>query len=142
MNADPVLILHADGASRGNPGLAGAGAVLLDQTGRQVGSFKRFLGVATNNEAEYQALLLGLEGARKLGADRLKIRLDSQLLVRQLNGQYRVKSPGLKPLYEKALRLLRDFAEVDIIHVKRNLNTEADALANQAIDEAVARGEA
>jgi ribonuclease HI len=142
MNADPVLILHADGASRGNPGLAGAGAVLLDQTGRQVGSFKRFLGIATNNEAEYQALLLGLEGALKLGADRLSIRLDSQLLVRQLNGQYRVKSPGLKPLYEKALRLLRDFAEVDIIHVKRNLNTEADALANQAIDEAVARGEA
>ena len=131
------LTLHTDGAARGNPGHAGAGAVLLDQKGDEVAAFKRYLGEATNNVAEYEALLLGLKGAKDMGVSALTVKLDSELLVKQLTGVYRVKSPHLKPLHKRALGLLRGFAQVDIIHVRRNLNTLADKLANQAIDEAI-----
>jgi len=130
------LVLHTDGAARGNPGPAGAGAVLLDQKGREVATFKRYLGNATNNVAEYEALILGLTGALDLGVSTLTVKLDSELLVRQLSGAYRVKSPLLKPLHQKALALLRGFARAEVLHVPREKNRKADQLANQAIDRA------
>ncbi|MCB2188943.1 MAG: ribonuclease HI family protein [Deltaproteobacteria bacterium] len=124
----------ADGGSRGNPGPAGAGAVLLDPDGREVAALSRFLGRVTNNVAEYQALLLGLTEAQARGVRELEIKMDSELVVRQLQGTYRVKNPGLQPLYRQAKELLRQFAAVHIMHVRREFNSRADELANQAMD--------
>ena len=126
--------LYTDGASRGNPGLAGAGMVLLDADGREMAARSAFLGTCTNNVAEYKALLLGLELAREAGCSRLTVFLDSELVVRQLTGRYKVKNAALKPLYDQARQLLRSFAEVSINHVVRARNKRADALANQGID--------
>lgn len=128
------FVLHADGAARGNPGPAGAGAVLLDDRGKVVVELRRALGRATNNRAEYEALLMGLEEARRRGARELVVRLDSELVVRQLRGQYRVKHQGLRPLAQRALRLLSEFASVRLEHVPRERNAIADRLANEAID--------
>ncbi len=127
--------IFVDGASRGNPGKAGAGAVIRDQEGRVVKKLKRYLGVTTNNMAEYQALILALEAARALGLADIKIFADSELMVKHLTGVYRVKSPDLRPLYEKALKLLEGFREFKITHVYREENSIADGLANEAIDE-------
>ncbi len=129
------LVLMADGASRGNPGPAGAAAVLLDQAGNQVAAICRYLGRTTNNVAEYQGLIMGLERAAELGARSLSIRLDSELVVRQMNGQYRVRKNHLKSLYDRARALLQSFSLVDIIHIPRSENRLADSLANQAIDQ-------
>lgn len=128
--------LHSDGAARGNPGPAGAGAVLSDSEGEEVAKLKQYLGETTNNVAEYQALLLGLGAARAQGIERLSVRLDSELIVKQLQGAYRVKAPHLKPLYQQAKTLLAEFADVDVAHVRREHNKVADKLANEAIDEA------
>jgi len=127
--------LFCDGASRGNPGPAGAGALLQDPSGNLQGQATRFLGRATNNVAEYQALLLGLEMALGRGVKRLKIFSDSQLLVEQLNGGYQVRSPQLKPLWRQAMNELQKFEACAISHIDRTLNAEADRLANQAIDQ-------
>ena len=127
--------LHTDGASRGNPGHAGAGFVVYDQQGGELRSGSRYLGTMTNNEAEYRALILGLEAARELGCARLAVHLDSELIVKQINGQYRVKSPGLKPLFARARDLLHEFDQVSVSHVYRTDNTRADQLANQGIDD-------
>ena len=127
--------LHADGASRGNPGHAGAGFVVYDQQGGELRAGSRYLGTMTNNEAEYRALIQGLEAARELGCVRLAVHLDSELIVKQINGQYRVKSPGLKPLFARARDLLRQFDQVSVSHVYRTDNTRADQLANQGIDD-------
>ena len=129
------LTLHSDGGSRGNPGPAGAGAVLYDDQGVEVAALSRYLGRTTNNEAEYQALLLGLNEAKRLGAARLTVKMDSELIVRQLEGKYRVKAPGLKPMYAEAKRLLQGFASATILHVRREFNKRADELANQAMDQ-------
>jgi ribonuclease HI len=126
--------LHCDGASRGNPGPAGAGMVLHDPQGRLQVRKGRYLGKTTNNVAEYQALLLGLEEAQKLSVKKLRILADSELLVKQLNGLYRVKSPHLLPLWRQALQALRQFEAYAIIHVPREKNRLADEVANQAID--------
>ncbi|MDI6853618.1 MAG: ribonuclease HI family protein [Deltaproteobacteria bacterium] len=126
--------LFCDGASRGNPGPAGAGAVLLDPGGQPQGRAVRFLGKATNSIAEYQALLLGLEMALEKGVRRLQIFSDSQLLVEQLNGGYQVRSPHLKPFWRQAMNLLQNFEAYAISHIDRTMNAEADRLANQAID--------
>ena len=126
--------LYTDGASRGNPGPAGAGMVLLDASGREIAAKSAYLGRCTNNVAEYKALLLGLELAREMGCTHLNIYLDSELIVRQLNKIYQVKNAALKPLYEKACHLLRSFAEVSVSHVVRARNRRADELANQGID--------
>jgi ribonuclease HI len=134
------LVLHADGGSRGNPGPAGAGAVLATEDGQEVAGLSRFLGVATNNEAEYHALIMGLEEARRLGCTDLQVRLDSELIVRQLSGRYRVKSPRLKPLHERARRLLAGFERAAVGHVGRELNQRADRLANQAMDQGARQG--
>lgn len=130
------LILYTDGAARGNPGPAGAGILLQDEQGQTVSAQCRFLGRATNNVAEYQALLLGLEAALPHNPRHLIIRMDSELLVRQLQGRYKVKSPLLLPLFYKAQALLKQFKAIDVNHVPRHMNAEADALANKAIDEA------
>jgi ribonuclease HI len=130
--------LYVDGASRGNPGPAGAGAVLLDPAGRVAEEASRFLGRTTNNVAEYQALLLGLELARRHGVTHLEIFADSELLVRQLTGRYQVRSPHLKPLYQAVRQALTDIPAWRLTHVPRQQNQAADRLANAAIDQAKA----
>jgi ribonuclease HI len=128
-------MLFADGGSRGNPGPAASAAVLLDCDGEVVDEIGAYLGIATNNIAEWTALVLGLEAAAKRGIRRLGVRLDSELVVKQLRGEYRVKHAGLLPLYGRARRLLRGFAEVDIRHVPRAQNTLADQLVNRVLDQ-------
>lgn len=130
-----VWSLYCDGASRGNPGLAGAGVVLLDPEGEVRLQEKAFLGQTTNNVAEYRALLLGLQQARKLGIRKLRIHSDSELLVRQINGVYRVKQPHLLALWREACQELQRFETCEVVHVPREMNRQADRLANQGIDQ-------
>ncbi len=129
-------LLCTDGAARGNPGPAGAGATLTDPEGREVDRLGVPLGRLTNNEAEYKALLLGLDMARRHGARRLRVQMDSELVVRHLGGQYKVKSEHLKPLFDEARRLLGGFEAARVVHVFREQNGEADRLANAGIDSA------
>jgi ribonuclease HI len=129
-------LLMVDGAARGNPGDAGCGAVILDKSGTVVKELSRYLGHATNNVAEYEGLLMGLEALLGLGKKRICVQSDSQLLVRQLNGEYRVKDEKLRVLFHKAMSLLRQFDSYRILHVPRELNKLADRLANKGIDEA------
>lgn len=131
----PRLRLFTDGAARGNPGPSGAGAVLVEPGGQVVARLGKYLGVQTNNHAEYTALLLGLQHAKTLGARDLEVFLDSELIVRQLEGSYQVRSPTLKPLYEEAVRLLKDFPKAKVAHVPREENAAADEMSNRAIDE-------
>ncbi|HUG75736.1 MAG TPA: ribonuclease HI family protein [Acidimicrobiia bacterium] len=126
--------LYCDGASRGNPGQASLGVSLLDPQGEPVTEFGRTLGVATNNVAEYEALIAGLEAALDHGAVPLEVHLDSMLLVRQVMGEFKVKAPGLKPLHRRAVHLLAALGDVRVSHVRREFNTRADALANEALD--------
>ncbi len=128
------VLLQCDGASRGNPGPAAAGYVISDSDGQEIYSEGVALGRLTNNQAEYQALLLGLAAVRRLGFQELEIALDSELIVRQLAGRYKVKNAGLKPLYEDARLLLAAFKHWSVRHVPRAENTVADALANEALD--------
>lgn len=130
--------LFADGGSRGNPGPAASAAVLLDPTGELLEEVGAYLGVATNNVAEWTALILGLEAAAKRGIVRLAVRLDSELVVKQLRGEYRVKHVGLQPLHRRAQQLLRAFGEVDIRHVPRKQNVLADRLVNRLLDQEAA----
>ena len=130
------LIVYTDGASSGNPGPCGAACVIKTPDGNTVLDRARAFGPATNNVAEYQALILGLETAATLRPRRLTIRSDSQLLVRQVAGQYKVRSPHLKPLHRQALEALEPFETVEIEHIRRELNTEADALAGKALKKA------
>lgn len=129
------VIAHIDGGARGNPGPAGAGVVIADADSQQVlHQAGIFLGRATNNVAEYNGLLEALRRAKALGADEIDVRSDSELLVRQMIGQYRVKNANLKPLYREAIRLAEGFARFGIEHVRREQNTEADQMANRAMD--------
>jgi ribonuclease HI len=132
--------LHCDGASRGNPGPAGAGMVLFDPQGRLQANQGRYLGETTNNVAEYQALLLGLEAARQLKVKKLQVLADSELMVKQINGRYRVKAPHLIPLWREALNSLKKFEAWTIAHVPREENHLADEAANRAIDQKAAAG--
>jgi ribonuclease HI len=127
--------LFVDGAARGNPGPAGAGAVLFDPSGKKIAEDYRYLGETTNNVAEYQAFILGLELALSLGLKNLHISADSLLVVQQLKGAYQVKTPHLLPLWQQAQKTLQKFDASAISHVDRSLNKEADRLANQAIDQ-------
>ena len=133
---DQKAIIYTDGASRGNPGKAGAGFVIYSPEGKKIGEGSRYLGIKTNNQAEYYALLFALEETLTLGIKDIEIKSDSELLVKQLNGEYRVKSPSIKPLYEQVRKLMKNFENVSITHVKREYNKEADRLANKGIDEA------
>lgn len=136
--AEPVISrvrLYSDGAARGNPGLAGAGAVLVEPSGQVVDRIGKFLGKQTNNYAEYMGLLLGLRRARELSVREVEVFADSELMLRQLGGRYQVKSTSLRPLYEEALTLLNDFERVKLVHVPREMNRAADEMSNRAIDE-------
>jgi ribonuclease HI len=135
VSVEVALRLHVDGASRGNPGEAGFGVHVTAPDGSEVASLYGYLGTATNNVAEYQALLHGLRFALARGAKAVEVYSDSELLVRQLEGRYRVKNPGLVPLHREAQSLLTRFARAKLAHVPRESNREADALANQAVDE-------
>jgi ribonuclease HI len=126
--------LFVDGASRGNPGPAGAGAVLFDPAGHPKGEVSQYLGETTNNVAEYQALLHGLKLALELGVKDLQIMADSLLIVQQLKGAYQVKTPHLYPLFSQARQTLQEFNPCALSHLDRSLNHEADRLARQAID--------
>jgi ribonuclease HI len=126
---------NVDGGSRGNPGPAGYG-VRIEQDDGSVVELKESIGIATNNVAEYSGLIAALTWAVEHGVSRLHVRADSDLLVKQMRGEYRVKSPGLQPLFEQARALSRQIGEVKFEHVRRELNKDADRLANEAMDEA------
>ena len=128
------MIVACDGASRGNPGPAGAGAQLTDEDGRVLAEVAEGLGETTNNVAEYTAVILGLERAAELEVNDVIVRSDSQLLVNQLTGRYRVKSPHLLPLHRRVRELAAGFDSIEFRHVRRELNTEADRLANLGAD--------
>ena len=134
-----ICRLFTDGASRGNPGDAGAGAVLLAENGTEIASQAAYLGRCTNNVAEYKALILGLHEAKQYGCSRLDIALDSELIVRQIQGTYKVKNAALLPLFNEAKSLLGCFAGWTIRHIPRSLNARADQLANQGIDQGKGR---
>jgi ribonuclease HI len=132
------LIAHVDGGARGNPGPAAAAAVLSSPSGEVIDEQAQLLGTATNNVAEYRALLLGLERARELGADEIEVVGDSELIAKQVQGIYKVKHPAMKPLHLEAMQALRAFERWSIRTVPRAQNAEADALVNAALDQAAA----
>lgn len=140
LSRDGRVILRADGAARGNPGPAAAAFVLLDENGHELAAEGRYLGRATNNEAEYRALIAGLERAAALNVRRLEVWLDSELVVLQVSGRYRVRAPHLVPLHARALALLSSFPQATIRHVPRSQNERADQLANIALDQATRGG--
>src|SRR6476469_4720882 len=129
-----TITLEFDGGSRGNPGPAGIGVVLRAQDGTPIVTLGRFIGRATNNVAEYKALITALEEAKKLGAKKIIIRGDSELIIRQMLGQYRVKNPDLRELYDHAQHLYHQFDEAKIEHNLRHKNELADKLVNLAMD--------
>ena len=129
------LLIYSDGAARGNPGESGAGVVLKTPEGEEVGRFGKYLGRKTNNYAEYQAVLLGLNHAREFGASEITILSDSDLLVRQLLGEYRVRAAHLRELFDQVKGLLTKFEKYQVKRIGREKNSEADSMANRAIDE-------
>ena len=133
-----TIIIKTDGAARGNPGPAGVGVVISNQTGDVLEEAAEYIGEATNNVAEYKGLILGLRKASRYRAKAVKVYLDSELLVNQLNGIYKVKNTALKELYAGAQGLLSRYERVYVGHVPRAENAEADRLANEAIDKFVA----
>ncbi len=128
------IIAHIDGASRGNPGPAAAGFTLADSAGTQLQAKAFFLGRATNNIAEYTSLVKALEAAKQIGTEQLVVFSDSELLVRQINGQYKVKSEQIRPLFRQAVNLLGEFKNWKVRHIPREKNKEADRLVNQALN--------
>jgi ribonuclease HI len=126
--------IYTDGGARGNPGPGAAAAVILDDDEDIVSEVSAYLGATTNNVAEYEALLLALQRARELGYDHASIRMDSELIVRQLNGIYKVKDPKLRELYGQAVRALREFVAWSVAHVPRSENKRADELVNAELD--------
>jgi ribonuclease HI len=128
-------VLYADGACRGNPGPAGSGAALVSEEGHVVAEAMRYLGPGTNNVAEYTALIIGLEEAWRHDVEDLEIRMDSKLVVEQMNGKWRVRDAKLRPLADRARELLARFAKWKLRHIPRDQNAVADLLANRAIDE-------
>lgn len=131
------MIMYSDGGARGNPGPGGSGAVLWEN-GKIVGRYGHFLGVTTNNQAEYDGLILGLEQALEQGATELEVRMDSLLLVNQCNRTFKVRDAKLQPLYIKAMGLAGRFQKIGFNHVPREQNKDADAMANEAMDRGVA----
>ena len=128
------MIVACDGAARGNPGPAGIGVQITDGDGVVLAEIAEGLGRTTNNVAEYTAAIEGLKKAAELGATQVLLRSDSQLLIHQLTGVYRVKTPHLVPLHSEVVRLARGFASIRFEHVRRERNTEADRLANEGVD--------
>jgi ribonuclease HI len=133
------LVAHIDGGARGNPGPAGYGVVIEDAAGRRVAELSKFLGHRTNNYAEYMGLLAALQYALEHGAKALEVISDSELLVKQINGQYKVRNPTLVELHRQAKTLIGKLDRLKIHHVLRGKNKEADALANRAMDEGMGK---
>lgn len=129
------LVLYTDGASRGNPGPAGAGVHITDARGETLAERYEYLGECTNNVAEYRALLMGIEEVAKFTPRRTRICLDSELVVKQLNGDYRVRNRGLMPFYRQAREMLAGLGSYELLHVPREKNRRADRLANLALDQ-------
>ena len=126
-------IIFTDGAAEPNPGPAAIGAIIKDEQGRLIARISRRIGTTTNNQAEYRAIIAALEKAIELGARHADIYSDSELVVKQINGKYRVKKPTLKPLHQKVRQLLDNLEGFTVIHVPREQNAEADNLANEAL---------
>jgi ribonuclease HI len=137
-SASPEIVVHIDGASRGNPGPAAYGVTVEDANGAPLAAFSRFLGRATNNVAEYHGLLAALGYSLEQHHPRLRVLTDSELMARQIEGRYKVKSPDLKPLFERARQMIQRLEHFSIRHVPREQNAAADRLANQALDAAAA----
>lgn len=127
------VVINTDGSADPNPGPAAIGATIKDRHGKLIASISQSIGRATSNQAEYRAIIAALEKAAELGAAQVDIRSDSELVVRQLNGQYRVKKATLRLLYQEVISLLSHFRGVTITHIPREQNTEADSLANAAL---------
>jgi ribonuclease HI len=130
------VTLHCDGGSRGNPGPAGVGVVITDAAGEVVGEVSQVIGIATNNVAEYEAVIRGLERAAELGATEVDLVGDSELIAKQITGAYKVKHPDMKPLHAAVIQSLKQFDDWTIRTVPRAQNSDADALVNQALDAA------
>lgn len=128
------VVINTDGGSRGNPGPSAIGAVIYDDDGAEIATISETLGITTNNVAEYTAVVRALEAARDLGATNVTLRSDSELLIRQLQGRYKVKAPHLQPLAMTARTILNGFAKTSLEHVRREQNARADALVNEALD--------
>lgn len=131
-----VAVIFADGGSRGNPGPSGSGAVIKanDENGEILANLSKYVGITTNNVAEYTGLLIGLTKAVEMGVAEVEVRMDSELIVKQMKGIYRVKNEKLIPLFQEAVKLSRQFKRFNIEHVRREYNKEADRLANEAMD--------
>jgi ribonuclease HI len=129
------LIIHTDGGARGNPGPAAVGAVLSDSSGRIIKKIKKYIGTATNNQAEYQAVYQALQAAKQTEYKVLEFYLDSELVVRQLKQEYKIKNEELARIFIKIWNLLQNFSQVTFTHIPREKNKLADQLVNQAIDE-------
>ncbi len=129
--------LYSDGGSRGNPGHSAYAFVICDEQGREVGSGSNYLGVMTNNEAEYHGLLAGLKELKRRGATEVDVFMDSELIIKQLKGQYRVRSPNLLPLYKEAVEILEGLVTTKVTHVRRenDLITKADVMVNWMLDQ-------
>ena len=128
------LTIYTDGGARGNPGPAGIGVVIYDQNDKLISQHSKFIGKTTNNQAEYQALIFGLKKAKELEAKEIKCLLDSELVVRQLAGRYKVKNKDLKPFFAEILKLTNEFKAVIFKHIPRRKNKLADKLVNLAIN--------
>lgn len=128
------MIVNVDGGARGNPGPAAVGVVVRDDKGGVLLERGEKIGQATNNVAEYKALILGIQMARELGADEVELIGDSELIVKQIQGKYKVKNEGMKPLHAEAKAALAEFDGWSVKHVKRELNSDADRLVNEALD--------
>lgn len=131
------LIIYTDGGARGNPGPAGIGGVLYNEKKEKIFDYGKYIGEATNNQAEYQSLLFALEQAKKHGAEEVICYLDSELVVKQMRGEYKVKDKDLGKIFIKIWNLSQGFKKISWHHVPREKNQEADALVNQALDEAL-----
>lgn len=131
------LIIYTDGGARGNPGPAGIGALILDEKKNKIAEISEYLGVTTNNQAEYRAVVVAIKKAKQLGAKEIQFYLDSQLVVEQLNGNYKVKNKGLQPLFVSIYNDSLSFKKVTYSHIPREQNKEADRLANMAMDRGV-----
>lgn len=131
-----VAYIYADGGSRGNPGPSGSGSVIKanNENGEILANLSKFVGITTNNVAEYTGLIMGLSKAAEMGIEAVEVRMDSELIVKQLKGIYRVKNEKLIPLFQQAVKLSRQFKRFNIEHVRREYNKEADRLANEAMD--------
>jgi ribonuclease HI len=133
-SSSSVAVAHSDGGARGNPGPAAYGVVIRTPEGKTIAELSEYLGIQTNNYAEYSGLLAALEYAQKHNFTGLKVFSDSELLVKQIKGQYKVKHPALKTLYDRAKEIIRHFQHFSIQHVLRGYNRDADRLVNQVLD--------